>query len=81
MEDEPQFEYTKKELQILANKLIDEGEKEELTIPNPKIKDIALDLGNNWLMCPICQETWEGHSTYGMLCCPKCNNLLHNPKY
>jgi hypothetical protein len=81
MEIGPQFEYSCDELQQLAKKLIEEGEKEELCDPIPGIKDRASDLGYNWLMCSICQEAWEDHSTYGMVRCPKCNSKLHNPKY
>jgi DNA-directed RNA polymerase subunit RPC12/RpoP len=81
IEDDPQFEYPYDELQQLAKKLIDEGEKEELCDPISGIKDRASDLGYNWLMCPICQEAWEDHSIYGMVRCPKCNSKLHNPKH
>jgi uncharacterized C2H2 Zn-finger protein len=61
--------------------LIAEGEKEDLGKPNPEIKEVAQSIGEDWLMCPICQEAWENASTYGMVRCPKCNNKLHNPKF
>jgi len=81
MEDDPQFELTADELCALANKLIDEGDEEELGKPISEIKDVAEELGGNWLMCPLCQESWEDHSKYGMVRCPKCNQKLHNPKF
>jgi len=81
MEDDPQFELSQEELTQLANKLIADGEKEDLDTPNPEIKEIAQSIGDNWLMCPICQEFWKNVSNYGMVRCPKCNNKLHNPKF
>ena len=81
MEDDPQFELTAEELSNLADKLIAEEEKEELSTPVSEIKDKATELGDHWLMCPLCQEAWEEYSVYGMLRCPKCNNKLHNPQF
>lgn len=81
MEDDPQFELTSDQLHDLADKLITEGEKEELLKPIQEVKDIAQQLDDTWLMCPLCQEAWENHSRYGMVRCPKCRNKLHNPKY
>ncbi len=56
-------------------------EKEELSTPISEIKDKATELGDHWLMCPLCQESWEEHSVYGMVRCPKCNHKLHNPQF
>jgi len=56
-------------------------EKDELAKPIPEIQEKANDLGDNWLMCPLCQEAWENHSKYGMVRCPNCNHKLHNPKH
>jgi hypothetical protein len=81
MEDDPQFELSEEELHALADKLIAEGEKEELGEPLSEIKEIATEIAENWLMCPLCQEAWETQSTYGMVRCPACNHKLHNPKY
>lgn len=77
----PEFEFTLEELKALADKLISEGEKEELGTPCPEINEIAQSLGDNWLLCPICQEYWESFSKYGMVRCPKCKNIMHNPHY
>ena len=81
MQIDSQFELTVDELRAIANKLISEGDEEELGKPISEIKDIAEELGGNWLMCPLCQESWEDNSKYGMVCCPKCNQKLHNPKF
>lgn len=81
MDAGPEFEYPAQELRLLANKLIDDGNKEELSQPILDIKDTAQDLENNWLMCPLCQEVWEDSSGDAMVCCPKCNNKLHNPSF
>ena len=81
MEDDPQFELTVDELNEIAENLIFEGEKEELAAPIPEIRDRAEDLGDNWLMCSLCQEAWQSESEYGMVLCPQCNHKLHNPKF
>jgi hypothetical protein len=80
IEDDPQFELSNNELNEIADRLIFEGEKEELE-PIPEIKNTAEDLGDNWLMCPLCQEAWQFQTKYGMVLCPKCGNKLHNPKF
>ena len=81
LEEGPEFELHEIELLVLANKLIAEGDKEELSQPLLEIKEVATTLGDHWLMCPLCQEAWEDHSTYAMVRCPKCNEKLHNPEY
>ena len=81
MEADPQFEMTFDELNDLADRLIFEGEREELFNPIPEIKETAEYLVDNWLMCPLCRESWENHSKYGMVRCPKCGNKLHNPQF
>ncbi len=81
MEDDRQFELTEGDLSILADKLISEGEKEELSQPVLEIKETVQELEGDWVMCPLCQEVWENHSKYGMVRCPRCSNKLHNPKF
>lgn len=81
MEEDPQFELSLEELSSIADHLITEGEKEELAKHLPDIKETAADLGEHWIMCPLCQESWENYSTYAMVRCPKCSCLLHNPAY
>jgi hypothetical protein len=80
MEDDPQFELSQEELTQLADKLIEEGEREDLEKPDPEIKETAVSIGDNWLMCPVCQEAWEDFLKYRMVRCPKCNTKLNNPK-
>ena len=81
MEVGPEFEYTEEKLRRLAERLIEEGEKEELLEPIPRITDRANEIDNNWLMCPLCNDAWESQSLYGMVRCPKCKKRLHNPRY
>jgi uncharacterized paraquat-inducible protein A len=81
MEDDPQFVLTADELRILSDKLISEGKKEELYEPIHEIKEVAQELDEDWLMCPLCYEAWEDPAEYGMVCCPKCKHKLHNPRY
>ena len=81
MEDDPQFELSKEEISRIADRLIIEGEKEEFEAPITEIREIAEDLGEDWLMCPLCQEAWQSQSTYGMIECPQCKSKLHNPRY
>lgn len=81
MEDDPQFELSQEELTKLSNKLIAEGEREDLDQPNPEIKEIAQSIDDDWLMCPLCQESWVNVLKYRMVRCPKCNNKLHNPNF
>lgn len=47
----------------------------------PEKQEVTQDLGNNWLMCPICQEAWEDHFESGVIRCPKCKSKLQNPKF
>ncbi|NGX42983.1 MAG: hypothetical protein K940chlam7_01273 [Chlamydiae bacterium] len=81
MEAGPEFQYTKEELYQLGNRLIEEGEKDELLEPIQEIKEKATELDKSWLMCPSCQEVWKSTSMYGMVRCPGCRNKLHNPRY
>lgn len=80
MEEGPEFEISIEELHKLADKLITEGDKEELSKPISEIPDRAMDLGENWLMCPLCQEAWESHFEYVMVFCPKCNKKTPQSK-
>ncbi|MEI8366370.1 MAG: hypothetical protein WCF65_08115 [Parachlamydiaceae bacterium] len=81
MDAGPEFVLTVNELNTIADRLINEGEKEELGAPIPEIREIAEDLGDTWLMCPFCQEAWQSQSTYGMVECPQCKSKLHNPRF
>ena len=79
MEEDPKFVLTEEQVRAIADKLLEEGEKEEFSVSDPTIKDIAEDLRSHWLMCPLCQEAWENHIKYPMVRCPQCHQSLHNP--
>lgn len=49
--------------------------------PNASIKDAALQIERDWLMCPKCDEAWESKSILALVKCPKCFSLLNNPNY
>lgn len=53
----------------------------DVEFPDWSISKTASDLGDGWVMCPDCQEAWQTASFDGMLRCPKCSVLLHNPLY
>ena len=54
----------------------------DLEFARTEIKDKAIILQNNWVMCPFCQESWEIiNSRVAMTKCPKCNKILHSPLY
>jgi hypothetical protein len=55
--------------------------RNDLLTNNSGSSSKATDLGNNWLMCPLCEETWKLQSSYGMVRCPGCQIKLHNPRY
>jgi hypothetical protein len=74
------------------NRLTDGDEKEveifkkykslmDLEFPNPSILESATVFEEPWLYCPICIDGWECTSRAGMVICPKCENMLHNPRY
>jgi hypothetical protein len=64
-----------KDIFIKYKKLMD------VEFPNPSIDISATLLDTNWLMCPICIDAWETASTEGMVICPKCQTMMHNPQY
>jgi hypothetical protein len=53
----------------------------DLEFPNPEIDLKAEKLEDSWLMCPICIDAWQTDSKAGMVICPKCKNIMHNPNY
>lgn len=55
--------------------------KMDVEFPDPSVKVIASILDENWLMCPICIDGWESRSTDGMVICPTCHTVMHNPRY
>ena len=77
MEDGEEFELSYKELNKIADDLIEQ----ELQVDNPSIEKSATILDETWLMCPDCIDAWENTSTSAMVICPKCNQVLHNPRW
>ena len=77
MEDGEEFELSYKELNKIADDLIEQ----ELQIDNPSIERLAAILDKTWLMCPDCIDAWESTSKTAMVICPKCNQILHNPRW
>ncbi|MGQ0628611.1 MAG: hypothetical protein ACT4PL_10990 [Phycisphaerales bacterium] len=49
--------------------------------PNPSIKERAELLKDHWVQCPRCSDAWPAPSDFGMIDCPKCGLLCHNPCY
>ena len=76
MEDGNEFKFSYEELEKISNDLI-EG---ELNNPDPSINKSATILDETWLMCPNCIDAWECASKDAMVICPKCNQVLHNPR-
>ena len=79
MEEGPEFELTKDRLLSMADRLIKEGENEELSPADVTKYEFAQKLDENWIMCPTCNEAWEGRFEHNLVCCPKCKNKLKNP--
>ena len=77
MEEGKEFELSYEELEKIADDLI-EG---ELKDPDPSIEKSATILDETWLMCPDCIDAWECTSKNAMVICPKCNQVLHNPRW
>ena len=52
----------------------------DMEFPNPLVTAKALSVEGDWVMCPKCSEAWESTSRDGMLRCPRCFDLLLNPR-
>lgn len=54
-----------------------------LEFPNPEVleSDKAISLDEGWLLCPFCIEACQTDSKDGMVICPICKRMLHNPNY
>lgn len=46
---------------------------------DPDIRDVALKLADDWVMCPYCQEAWQTNTQDKMVICPKCSSASINP--
>ncbi|QVL55805.1 MAG: hypothetical protein KFB95_00960 [Simkaniaceae bacterium] len=77
MEEGKEFELSYKELEKIADDLIEE----ELKKPDLSISKSATILDEKWIMCPDCIDAWESTSKSAMVICPKCNQMFHNPRF
>ena len=53
----------------------------DLEFPNPSISLTAAILDEEWVLCPTCIDAWESNSLNGMIICPKCHKIMHNPRW
>lgn len=54
----------------------------DLEFPNPSVLDYAKALDAGWLMCDYCIDAWKSETKdQGLVVCPTCNRMLHNPRY
>ena len=53
----------------------------DLEFPNPSIALTAAVLDDTWLLCPTCIDAWKSQSDNGMVICPLCKQMMHNPRY
>ncbi|MEZ4736342.1 MAG: hypothetical protein R3E79_55355 [Caldilineaceae bacterium] len=52
----------------------------EFADPDNPLHARSLD-SQKWIMCSLCSEAWEEFSLDGMIRCPNCRSILHNPFY
>lgn len=45
------------------------------------VAEVAILLEEEWYMCPTCNEVWKSELRDAMVLCPKCDHVLHNPRY
>ena len=53
----------------------------ELEFPNPSIELSAEALDDEWLFCKDCIDAWQSTTDDGMVICPKCKKMMHNPRH
>ncbi|HEX4840344.1 MAG TPA: hypothetical protein VFU89_07890 [Rhabdochlamydiaceae bacterium] len=54
----------------------------DLEFPDTAISEKAQIGDQDWLICPICIDGWEcSNAVDGMVKCPKCQKVMHNPRY
>ncbi|MBT2622434.1 hypothetical protein [Chryseobacterium sp. ISL-6] len=41
----------------------------------------AISVGDNWVMCVNCDDSWETFNNQGIIECPKCYTKQNNPYY
>ena len=55
--------------------------KIDLEFPDPTVLPSATFLGDSWVMCTNCDESWQVDEKQGMTRCPGCQTIMHNPYY
>ncbi len=51
----------------------------DTTVPAKYTATLSSD--KQWFICPECFESWASQSSDGMVECPKCKLILHNPMF
>jgi hypothetical protein len=49
--------------------------------PDPNVRDVGIQLQENWVQCFRCRDAWESEWVPGMIQCPKCEAVMRNPLY
>ena len=52
-----------------------------LEFPNPSVELSAEALDEEWLFCKDCIDAWQSTTDDGMVICPKCKKMMHNPRH
>ena len=81
MDAGPEFVLGEEALCRIAQKWLEEGDKEDLAVTVAEIKERAEDIGQGWSYCPVCHDAWKNTSSHAMVKCPSCDSMLHNPNY
>jgi hypothetical protein len=54
----------------------------DLEFPDSTITEKAQIGDAQWLICPTCIDAWQSPDNLdAVVICPKCQNMLHNPRY
>jgi hypothetical protein len=54
----------------------------DLEFPDKSIFEYAEVGDKEWLICSQCIDPWQDSNPHnGMVRCPKCNKIMHNPRY
>lgn len=54
--------------------------KELLDVEFESPTDAAIEIDGEWLMCPLCHETWRATLSVATVKCPHCRSILQNPR-
>jgi hypothetical protein len=54
----------------------------DMEFPDSSVIRVAQVGDQEWLICPECMDAWSSSGNRdGMVVCPKCNTIMHNPRY